>query len=81
MQAPAGADVEGEALGGAPVVLHEVFLNVVARTEDGGLEVDGEGIDLPEQEAGKGVAAGGGCRSRGLGVRAGGGKGKGTRWG
>ena len=57
VQGPACADVEGEAVGDAPVVLHEVLLDVVARADLAGLEIDREGVDLAEKEAGDGVAA------------------------
>ena len=79
VQGVAGAEVDGQAVGGAPVVLRVVLLDVVAGAEDGGLEVDVEGIDLAEEEAGEGVAAGGGGAAvGGLGVGSGGGKGEGA---
>src|SRR6202022_2409929 len=53
---PAGSEVEGEVGEDLPVVLHEVLLNVVAGADLAGLEVDLEGVDLAEQEAGEGRA-------------------------
>ena len=70
----AGTDVEGELIGGAEVILEEVLLDVVAGAELGGLEVDGEGIDLAEEKAGDGVAGAGDA----LLVGAGGGEGEGA---
>ena len=57
-----------------PVVLHEVLLDVVAGTDLAVLQVDLEGVDLAEQEAGDGVAAVGDA----LLVGAGGGEGEGA---
>ncbi len=57
VKGPARADVGGEAVGDFPVVLDEILLDLVARPNLAFLQVDLEGIDLAEEEAGDGVAA------------------------
>ena len=57
VQRPARADVEGKPLCDAPVVLGEVFLDVIARAKLRSLQVDLESIDLTQQEARERVAA------------------------
>ena len=69
-----GAEVEGEAAGDAPIILNEVLLDLVAGADLAGLEVDLEGVDLAEEEAGDGVAAVGDA----LLVGSGGGEGEGA---
>ena len=68
------SQVEGEAAGDAPVILKEVFLDLVAWADLAGLEVDLEGVDLAEEEAGDSVAAVGNA----LLVGSGGGEGEGA---
>ena len=58
MQRVTRPDVEGEAIGRAPVVFDEVFLDVVAGAKPCRLKIDLEGVDLTEKDAGDGVAAG-----------------------
>src|SRR6185503_1208158 len=59
MKGPARADVEGKLGKDAPVVLNEIFFDVIAGTNFAALEIDLEGIDLAEKEAGEGVAGAG----------------------
>ncbi len=57
VKGPASAEVECEAVGCPPVILEEILLDVCARTDLALLQIDLEGIDLTEQEAGERVAA------------------------
>ena len=56
IQGVAGAEVDGEPVGEAPIVLDEEFGDTGAGLDDGGLDVDAEAADLAEEERGEGVA-------------------------
>ena len=57
VQGPARADVQGEAVGGLPIILQEVLFDLVAGADDALLKIDLEVVDLAEEEACEGVAA------------------------
>ena len=57
MERPACAEVERETIGDSPVILGEVFLDVIAGTNLVFLQIDLKCVDLAEQKAGDGVAA------------------------
>src|ERR1700760_419008 len=52
----ARADVKSQRGHELPVILYEVFLDVIAGADFAGLQVDSEVVDLSEKETGKGAA-------------------------
>ena len=75
----AGSDVQRQTRGNLPIVAHEEFGEIRARLNHVFLDVDGEGVDLPQQQRCQRVAAAGDGRT----VAAGGGEGErsgGVRW-
>ena len=57
MEGLACANVGGEAVGDLPVVLREIFFDVIAGADLAFLQVDRKGVDLAEEKTGDGVAA------------------------